>query len=239
MQRIKFTPIDEFWKLVPEPKPALKYIPDWYKKIPTRYETGVKQKLQNIDGTVTTNGTVRVCSPFLDAFQSGYIFEAPCDIEFTKVDGFVHYKWAVGGIKPIEHHLNFQFSEEGFNKNSIPMVFKFNFGFEITTPKGYSCLFTHPLNQSHLPFTLFSGVVDTDKYKTHINFPFQLFDFEGDSFILEAGTPLVQIIPFKREDWKSELSKTIKQDNIKALYNLRRKIYDSYKNQYWSKKTYK
>ena len=53
-----------------------------------------------------------------------------------------------------------------------------------------------------MPFRTFSGVVDTDMYELGVEFPFQLLNtITEDIFILEKGTPICQVIPFKRESW--------------------------------------
>jgi hypothetical protein len=42
---------------------------------------------------------------------------------------------------------------------------------KIKTPKGYSCLFVSPLNNSDDRFSIISGIVDTDTFPNEINFP--------------------------------------------------------------------
>ena len=47
-------------------------------------------------------------------------------------------------------------------------------------------------------------MVDTDKYPIPVHFPFLLKkNFEG---LIKQGTPIIQVIPFKRESWKSSYS---------------------------------
>ena len=54
------------------------------------------------------------------------------------------------------------------------------------------------------------GIVETDNYH-HINFP-TVWHTTKDS-VIERGTPFIQVIPFKRDDWKH----TISQMNIEEL----------------------
>jgi hypothetical protein len=65
-------------------------------------------------------------------------------------------------------------------------------------PDGYSALITNPLNRPGQPFTPFSGVVDLDNYFNNVNAPFMWTggEFEG---VIDAGTPIVQVIPFERD----------------------------------------
>jgi hypothetical protein len=54
-----------------------------------------------------------------------------------------------------------------------------------------------------LPFFTLSGVTDTDTWggSDVLNFALKK-DFEG---VIPAGTPIVQIIPFRRETWDFEI----------------------------------
>ena len=47
-------------------------------------------------------------------------------------------------------------------------------------------------------FKVLDGVVDTDTYYNNINFPFIWTGGSGE-FVIPKGTPLVQVIPFRRE----------------------------------------
>jgi hypothetical protein len=69
----------------------------------------------------------------------------------------------------------------------------------VATPKGWSCLFVPPLNRPNPLFEVLSGVVDTDTYQSLIHFPFIPTGPDG-VHVIEKGTPLVQVIPFSRED---------------------------------------
>jgi hypothetical protein len=69
----------------------------------------------------------------------------------------------------------------------------------IQPPKGYGALLTHPINRYDLPFSTTSGYVDFDEYPLPGNVSFHVKDnFEG---VIPAGTPLMSIIPIKREAW--------------------------------------
>ena len=104
------------------------------------------------------------------------------------------------------------------------------------TPRNWSVLVTHPLNRSDLPFTTTSGIMDADKYSTSGNIPFFIKeDFTG---MIPAGTPIAQLIPIKRENWKS-----IQNDQgIVYLEDLQGKFIrepgKSYKKFFWTRKQY-
>ena len=108
----------------------------------------------------------------------------------------------------------------------------------IKTPKGYSCLFVQPFHRESI-FTIMPGVVDTDLYTGPVNFPFVLNDpnFEG---LIPRGTPIAQVIPFKRDDWYMEFGKEKEiNEQSDTVKNLRTLFFDSYKTMFRQKKQYK
>jgi hypothetical protein len=46
---------------------------------------------------------------------------------------------------------------------------------------------------------ILSGLVDTDSYRSPVNFPFVAIAPDG-VYTIKKGTPLVQVIPFRRAD---------------------------------------
>lgn len=237
---IKFQPFDENTKdFIFSPKPATTSIPEWYKNIPLHMDG---EKIDGLSKTTnaTSNLTIKGCTPFLDALSLGYIYELPADIEFRKHEsGNISIRWAAGidllGGHTADQYVNLPAPHGGFDG-----VFKWKFTYKIITPKGYSCLFTHPLNRNDLPFRTLSGVVDTDLYPGPVEFPFQLLKtIKEDIFILEKGTPLCQIIPFKRDNWESQDLEYDSKALAKAYYDVKSKIVRSYKKQWWNKKSYK
>jgi hypothetical protein len=62
-------------------------------------------------------------------------------------------------------------------------------------------------------------------------------NFEG---LIPKGTPIAQVIPFKREDWQMKIGskeELIEQNNI--TQKLQTKFFDRYKSMFWTKKEYK
>jgi len=119
------------------------------------------------------------------------------------------------------------------NGDGIP---KINNPWAVETPGGYSCLFTPPLNNEDSPIIPFSGIVDTDSYSAPVNFPFQLK--EGFRGLIPAGTPLIQVLPFKRESWKMqiEIGRTAKINRIESsVQTIFRNVY---RNMHWNRKSY-
>jgi hypothetical protein len=215
------------------PKPASASIPDWYKHLES-YLNGKKIP----DGEGKTNSTIKKCMPVFDAITAGYIIYTHTDIFVSQKDENPWYEWR--SFKPISWHPVRQAPIHPNRGNladnsSYP---KFLNPWGIKTPKGYSCLFTQPMHRE-APFTILDGIVDTDRYDSPVNFPFVLNDwkFEG---LIPAGTPIAQVIPFKREAWQMKIGKEkdFKNQEKTARY-LNTSFFDSYKNKFRSPKEYK
>lgn len=237
--KIKFEPFDKESELLFEkPKPSAMSIPKWYKDMDLHLDKEKDTGLSK-DGIAVSNLTLKGCSPFLDALTTGYVFELPFDLEFRKEsNGAMRIRWATN-INLIGQHGPDQAPGIPTPFGGSDGLFKWRPGWRVSTPKGYSCLYTHPINRHDLPFRTFSGVVDTDMYELGVELPFQLLNtIDKDIFILEKGTPICQILPFKREDWQSEAIPFNEDANAINGFKLKSKIIRSYKTQFWQKKTY-
>lgn len=235
---IIFTPIDPATEdLLEPPQPSIRAnIPSWYKKAP-KYNHGEKSIKYTEYGN---NLTVKSCMPMVDSFTSGYIHSTPCDIQVIRGDNGINLRWShdLGGllppvaVRPKEFENSFFPKIEGYDDLSFNWTTYWN----IKTPKGYSCLFTHPLNRPDLPFYSFSAVIDTDSWNIAGFHPFLIKEnWEG---IIPKGTPMFQVIPFKRDSWKSKKEKLSTNDK-KLIFEKASKISNYYKHNLWSKKDYK
>ena len=111
----------------------------------------------------------------------------------------------------------------------------------IKTPPGYSCLFVPPLNNTDDRFSIIPGVVDTDVYNLTINFPIII---NGDKYktldtVFKKGIPYVQIIPFKRENWKMSVKPISTGKIIKDRLRYSLTLLHKYKTIFWKKKSWK
>lgn len=236
-KKIKFTPFEDFVDgAIEPPKPASQFVPEWYRKTGSLIdpEKGIRMSDGNIGHY--TNLTVKRCVPFFDAMTSGYIVTLPSDVLFVDPNEFKNrVLWNVTYPVVGSHGL------EQLGKMPIPEgydeVMKWNFPFVIKTPPGYSCMFMHPNFLYDVPFMTISGIVDTDKHPVPINFPF----FIKHRFLgkIEKGTPICQIIPFKRDAWKSETGNFDRQKMGSVFNDFYSMIEKSYRNRFWSRKSYK
>ncbi len=216
---------DETYK----PEPASKHLPEWYKK--TESYTGGK-KAPIGEGNIST--TVKRCVPVFDAITSGYLIFTHTDIYVSTKDGAPYFEWLSGN--PIDFHPVIQ-AENHPVKNGFPYP-KFLNPWSIKTPKGYSVFISQPLHRD-LPFKILEGIVDTDKYTAPINFIFTLNNVNWEGLI-PAGTPIAQIIPFKRDSFVMKIGKKQdKKDILKVVKKLKTKFFDAYRNFFWTRKSFK
>jgi hypothetical protein len=217
-----------------KPIPAIRKIPDWFGQIPTFTDSGKKFRLF-ANGDI--NATIKWCNPFLDALSAGYQLLLPFDLLVAKEGENSVFTWKTGGTNFVSTHSKQQISEEMIPAGYNSQPFKFENTWGIKTPAGYSALFQHPVNRTDLPFITLTGLVDTDTYNKPVNFPFVIRDdFEG---VIKAGTPIVQIIPVKREKWEHEILEYDQEQTEITEMKFFQHVYRAYKNHYWHRKEYK
>jgi hypothetical protein len=216
-----------------KPKPAYTCIPDWYKKT----QSYVNSKERDVEFSSATNQSIKKCMPVFDILTAGYIIPTYCDL-YIKKNSFGQIVYLPSGNpSAINFHSIIQAPYHP-NMNQYPYP-KWENPWSIKTPKGYSSLFIPPAHGGNKYFTVLEGFVDTDTYSAPVNFPFVLkdIDFEG---LIPAGTPMVQVIPIKRDSWNMNFGneKDVKLSNDNA-YRLSSEFFDRYKKMFWNKKEYK
>ena len=186
---IRFTCAPEDIGVIAEPLPAKKALPDWFRKLPP-----VDREAQS----ATNNGlTIKRCMPFMDALATGWILPLVATVRLEIRDGgkTVDAGWEFDRVMVSNHG---QHQVAGNAREPRPPC-KFHNYWTVRTPRGWSCLFLPPLNRPEAPFECLAGVVDTDTYTAPVHFPFFATAADG-VHVVEKGTPLVQVIPFRRAD---------------------------------------
>lgn len=234
--KIEFIPSSiETEMFVPAPRPSSNFIPEWYKS-KKKYDG-----LSKFEAAATRSPGIKNCAPFLDAMTAGYIQETWCDI-FIKHDNNTETSqclYATGSPEPIVVRSN---TSINLDKNDfIPSEFAWKMHWIPKMEKGWSVLITHPLNNFPLTFQTLSGIIDADVfYHTPLgNLPFYVKKPKnGEDIFIPSGTPMYQIIPFKRENWKSKILKYNEREIIKNSYFITKNFFDSYKNNFRQSKKY-
>ena len=203
-------------RTLPPPLLAAQAIPEWWLKAKRTVEGTGDPSIGELDSL-----TFKVCQPFTDTLRTGYIIPLWQDISYSDTSEYygeseprITINWGrgydVNGTDkvPIENKSWDSWEEIGGIEDRLihGAAFSFTNPWIIRTPPGYSCLFTEPLNNENSAIKLFSGIVNTDTYFNSVNFFFGFRKGISTPGILKRGIPLVQVIPFKREEWTSSVN---------------------------------
>ena len=223
----------------PAPVPAKTVIPGWYKDL-AKYRGGASHDIKflmpiNDRGGDGTDVSTKLCMPFFDSFSMGYVYTLAADVEVSlDSDGLPVLSW-----ENEPHLLDTRPSADlAIPVGYHPIHFGVKMQWHYETPPGYSILFTHPLNRWDLPFRTGSGVVDSDIWGLPTFIPFFLRkDFQGT---IPKGTPLIQMIPIKRDSWELEIDTSEESVNKHHILEEKRRsnITNHYRKTTWQKKVY-
>ncbi len=241
-KKILFYPVTkESGDFTDPPSPASKYnIPKWFKDLP-KYSNNSSKFIFN----GAPNLTVKSCLPVVDGFTSGYTFNLHCDVQISIENGNTIARWSFnqpGVPGPImSRRVNGQIQDDTCGWHNIEGYSNLEFNWfpswSIKTPKGYSCFVTHPINRIDLPFYTLGGIIDTDGWGEAGSHPFLLKkNWEG---IIPKNTPIFQLIPFKRDSWKSEYNNMMHEEARKNINTRNSYLKDYYKKFVWKSKNFK
>jgi hypothetical protein len=223
----KHAPVDEVY---PNIAPSKSFMPDWYKQ-KDRLGAGIKKM-----DTLPLPLTWKACSSFGDSFISGYIMPLAVDIAVKQTEGGPSITWTAKDSNIVECRGIDTDPKIPVPPGCSDIQFAWQTKHTFKIPKGYSAFATHPLNRFDLPFTTLSGIIDGEMVVYKGNVPFYVhLDFEG---IIPAGTPILQIMLFKTENWNSELDTSILEEASKNERRTSNAAYGWYKKNIWKKKTY-
>jgi len=238
-QKITFIPsLENFKDKYVSPVPAMSLVPEWYKSL-ALYGTSNDEKELNPVNHIGTDGTLvatKKCIPFFDALTSGYYYLLEDDLHVNlNENGFPILTWK-GEVMLLDKRPTL---EVPIPTNCHQLHFGFRMNWFYRTPPGYSVLVTHPMNRYDLPFFTLSGIVDSDIWGLPVFFSFFLRrDFIGT---IPKGTPIMQFIPFKRDNWEIEIKQDkdiIEEEEFKAEKR-RTMVTGYYKKDVWQKKEFK
>lgn len=224
------------------PRSAKYFLPKWYKDmVPYNKSVDNPNGRKIIVENKESNATAKKCTPMLDGMTSGYIVPLWCDVQIRQLKNEETGKWFPRITWRIETDV---FSLHGTSSKEIPApfgydqeVFKFITYFRIQTPKGYSIMVHTPSGHYGLPFYAIPAIIDSDKSVIDNNFPCWIQEgFEG---IVEKGTPIAQVTPFKRINWKMKTSLISYDEQCRyQQVGFESNILNNYIRNIWSKKEY-
>lgn len=188
MTDITFRCAEEHYGVIAEPVPANRIIEDWYRKL--SMEVPEYNNLKNF------GHSVKACPPFLDAMTLGYMILMPVDFKIEVSLGGRQFEagWRYPGPL-VEGHSEMHIKGHPQQERAIAKIYTM---WSITTPPGWSCMLFAPINRATLPIEAMSAVLDTDTLVQAISIP-GFVNLPDGMHMVAKGTPLAQIVPFKRE----------------------------------------
>lgn len=228
----------EHWK----PVLAKDYIPEWYAKLPPPKESYA------FDEEVAKS--IRSCVPVNDLLTSGYIIKASYEVRVSeKLIDFVP-RMNISTAKPLGEFMNNKMKNpkteemQGlhpshpvgiYSPNLCPMrsqgkknmssYFKFDTDWSIKTPPGYSCLIMQPYYLFRNDISIMPAIIDTDTFDKNISV-IGFLTGVAEEARFTCGDPLLQVIPFKRDEWEAEYTSEKPKDKTKLfLYNAYKRLF--------------
>jgi hypothetical protein len=182
------------------PVPASRASPGWFTKLSAFVDGGRRFDVHRDAPRLTVRG----CPGIADFLTTGVVIPLWTDYALAYSPEEDELTWQAGRKEfSLEVHGPEQIGTMPVGDEHLPMSIKLKNPWYVRTPPGVSCLLLQPFYHPERRFTVFPGVVDTDVYHgINVNTLWRRF---AGTVVLEAGTPLVQLIPFAREEWRLDL----------------------------------
>jgi len=216
---IKFIPKKKEYapilKLTP-PIPANQALPEWYKDL-SRHE-------------ILDNGligkTAKKCPAIQDTLSTGFIIPLWSRLEFASIKdskgSIVEQNWILGVSSAtgenlethLDYHHSFQVKGMDLNKTVDAKVLKLSLPYKIVVPEGYNIKYSDPFYHFRKDIRCLPGIVEADKWG-YVAFPFEIL---SDNFVMEAGTPLIHCLVYKRDEPVNLVMKEGTQKDYDEMY---------------------
>ena len=190
-----------------KPVPAHTMQPDWWKK----------GKLNEFVNGSPITGTIKICPAMRDWLTTGYLIVAQRDIQVrhdkdlmkhrTEVERDDAEKQVALPSHPKEqlfYGTDHEFNMFPENPNMYD-AFKIRCDWCMKLPEGYSMMYLDPFLYSNPDFVAWRGLIDADKgfNMADENNNIIMYPKHDGDFVIKKGTPLVQVVPYKREEWQA------------------------------------
>ena len=215
----------EFVSMVPGmpeemyPQPSRLEYPDWFKDMPL-----LTQGMKKYD----RGGTVKRCPSFVEWFGQGFILKMWSEV-ILQNDG-KEWGWNTPDSRfSWDRHPANQF-EDFLPHDKVNVVYKANCPIKVITPPGWSCYELPLLFDYNNDWQVMAGMNATDQFHEW-NTTICLFGDKEEIFI-PAGTPISQIVPFKRSGKLEPVYTEYEDLDRKTLKRMQKSMYKG-----WSKFT--
>jgi hypothetical protein len=159
--------------------------------------------------------TIRQCPAISNYTNTGYIIPAWCDMRITFVDNQMNVVMSNVDYG-YEIHSSPQIGEVVGDQFKPRLSLKLNSPWSIFTEEGYGVMWL-PCFYQNKNYQALPAVVDTDL--TVNRNPINLMFFEQKETLIKMGDPLVQVIPYKKENITA-VSKSYSEQDHKRFTNL-------------------
>lgn len=202
------------------PEPASKSMPDWWK--------GMGDFYTDDEGQIRS--TAKSCPGVFDFLRAGYIVRAWADFTF-RYDSNDMRNWMAQRSVALEPtakwHYHPQEQIHGCPMNttsssehpvgSCEHFVKISSPWYLELTEGYSVMFVQPYYRTSPYFTVLPGMMDPcidEISNKELNIFLQL-NIPNTDIIIRKGDPLVQIIPFRRENFKYKVKNDYSKEEEK------------------------
>lgn len=174
-------------------RPSVENIPAWYKN--SASYLGDPKNPHKKDRRMT----MKRCMPIYDYLSTGLSLYTPFSIYAEgKYPNREIYASLDDDSCKLGYHAIGQKQQMPLDKDYDDFPRKIDFPYYIETPPGYSALYIASKPYDDFPLFFPNAVVQVDKYKAPVNFPFFIKkDFEGK---IDSGTEFMKIFFVKREE---------------------------------------
>jgi hypothetical protein len=168
-------------------------LPEWYKKSQS-YVSDPNPAVHN-----DKKMTIKKCMPVFDYLSEGINLHLPFSIYSTGKGMNKEIKSSTNHNDcKIGHHSMDQRQMFPIPKEYSSQPYKVDFPYYIEAPSGYSALYVPYYPYEDYPLLFIGAMVQVDKYKAPVNFPFFIRnDFEGK---INSGAVFMKVIFVKREE---------------------------------------
>ena len=186
------------------PQLANKFLPEWYKKqkISSQFESF---QFNNGQEDKKVMGA-KQCPAIQDVVTTGFVIPAWTNIYFTTSkdeNGEIlqHYDASIRMAydDPINLHIDSHPIEQtkymNVGRTVDNRVLKLQMPYWFKIPEGYNVMYQDPFYHFRQDIRCLTGIVEGDKWG-YAAFPFEVLK---DDFYIEAGTPLIHVMLYKRE----------------------------------------
>jgi hypothetical protein len=206
--QIIFRPMEERFEKLLElypPVQANKLLPQWYK------DTKLSDKFETFKGSKPQ--TIKDCPAIQDFVTTGFVIRLwghfYYHTEYDDNNVAIRQTWDFTPRMFNSEHISDYVSTHGYAQHEMIElkktingdVLKFKLPYSIEVPEGYNVMFVDPFYHERKDIRFLSGIIEQDKW-SYVQFPFEILK---DSFMIEAGSPLILAIPYKREQEKLTL----------------------------------